>query len=52
MTSMRQWLLSQIFLCSFLLTFKAIQRKEGIALNVQNRFKERELLRLFEKPRK
>lgn len=32
MTSMRHWLLSQIFLCSFLLTFKAIQRKEGIVL--------------------
>lgn len=32
MTSMRHWLSSQIFLCSFLLTFKAIQRKEGIVL--------------------
>ncbi len=32
MTSMRHWLLSQIFLCSFLLTFKAIRRKEGIVL--------------------
>ena len=32
MTSMRHWLLSQFFLCSFLLTFKAIQRKEGIVL--------------------
>lgn len=40
MTSMRQWLSQPVFLCSFLLTFKAIQRKEGIALNVQNRLKE------------
>lgn len=32
MTSMRHWLSSQNFLYSFLLTFKAIQRKEGIVL--------------------
>lgn len=32
MTSMRHWLSSQIFLCSFLLTFKTIRRKEGIVL--------------------